>query len=359
MTDIRTAAQWGTWVIAGVLILVLHRSHGLTAHSGDPGIQRAAYLTTVGTWAATAWLLVWRPPRAWQRRALATALGAATIGTTAAVSLTVPAALQHTNANWAVGTNGWLLLAITSGARISLILLSLTLQVAFAMAAAVPAGPPEIVLFTARALGILGLQVPIALAARALERLAETTLELHLTREAIRTEQFVAAALHDDRLRRSRAVAAAVEPVLASLASAPVSEPDDTLRQHSGTAAAQVRRLLAEWHRSAGDPLGEELSACLDELQAAGTRVEIAVHADDLPPALRRTAVDLLREVTRWSAARLRLTAVPTATQLCLSVVAEVADTGLPFALPDVPAPLTIRTTNVGGTVWVELTCPV
>jgi hypothetical protein len=360
MTDIRTAAQWGTWVTAGVLILVLYRAQGLTAPAGDPGVQRAAYLTTVGAWAATAWLLAWRPPRAWQRRAPAAALGAATIGATAAVSLAAPAGLQHTTANWAVGANGWLLLTITFGAPMSLVLLSLTGQVAFAMAVAVSAGPPEIVLFTARALGILGLQVPIALAARALERLAETTRELHLTREAIRTEQFVAAALHDDRLRRSRAVAAAVEPVLARLATGgPVAEPDDILRRHSGVAAAQVRRLLTEWHRCAGDPLGADLSACLDELQAAGTRVEVAVHADGLPPVLRRGAGDLVRAVARLSAARLRLTVVPAATRLCLSVVAEVGGAGPRFVPPDVPAPLTIRTTTVGGTLWVELTCPV
>jgi hypothetical protein len=360
MTDIRKAVQWGTWVTAGVLLVVLYRSAALGAGPGDPGLRRAAYLATVGAWAATAGLLAWRHPRAWQRRVLAAALAAVTLGATAAVALAVPAAQQHTTANWAVGANGWLLLTIVSGGRVPLLLLALTVPVVFAMSAALPAGPVEVVLFTARAIGILGLQAPIALAARAIERSAEATRELHLTREAIRTEQFVAAALHDDRLRRSRAVAAAVEPVLASLAgSAPGPDPDDTLRRRSAVAAAQVRRLLVEWHRTDGDPLGGDLSACLDDLQAAGIRVEVAGHADALPPVLRRTAGEVVREIARLPAARVRLTTVPTPTQLCLSVVAEVGGSARCFGLAEVPAPLAIRTTTVGGTLWVELTCPV
>jgi hypothetical protein len=354
VSGIRAAAGWGTWVTAGVLILVLYRSPAVAA---GPGVPRVAYVATVGVWAVTAWVLAWRPAGVWRWRAVVTVLVSATIGVTAAVSVAVPAAVQHTTANWAVGANGWLLLALTCGARVSLVVVSLIVQVAVAMAAAVAAGPPEIVLFAARALGILGLQVPVALAARALERLAVATRELQLAREEIRTGQVVAAALHDDRLRRSRAVAAAVEPVLASLACSAAA--DEVLRLRSGIAAARVRRLLAEWHRRAGDPLGAELSACLDELQAAGVRVEVAVHAGGLPPVLCRAAVGVVRQAALSSPARLRLTAVPTAARLCLSIVAEVGHGGSRFVCPEVPAALTVRTTVVGATVWVELTCPV
>jgi hypothetical protein len=360
MTDIRNSVRWGTWVTAGVLLLVLYRSEGLNARSGDTRIQQVAYLITVGAWSATAWLLAWRQPPVWPRRALAVVLALVTVGATAAVSMAVPAALQHTTANWAVGANGWLLLTIASGGRVTLLLLSLTAQVMIAMAAARSAGPAEIVLFTARAIGILGLQVPIALAARAIERSAEATRQLHLTWEAIRTEQFVAATLHTDRLRRSRAVAAAIEPVLASLASsAPGPDPDDTLRQRIGAAAGQVRRLLAEWHYTDGDPLGSDLSARLDDLQAAGTQVVVAIHADRLPLVLRRAAADVVREIARRPTTRLRLTAVPIATQVCLSVVAEIGGGTSQFALPEVPVPVAVSMTTADETLWVELTCPV
>ena len=351
LTDIRKAVQWGTWLTGGVLLLVLYRSVALAGSgSGDDNVQRVAYLASVGVWLATAVLLV----RPWP--ALAVALGAVTLGATTAVTLTVPAALQHTTVNWAVGVNGWLLLTIASGGRIALLVGWLTIPVVVAVGAAVPAGPVEVVLMTARALGILGLQVPVALAAWAVLRSAAAASELHLIREDLRTEEFVAAALHGDRLRRSHAVAAAVEPVLASLAG---PDPDGLLRERSGVAAARVRRLLAEWHRAGGDPLGDDLSACLDDVQAAGTRVEVAVHADDLPPELRRAACDVVREVGRLPAIRLRLTAVPTATHLCLSVVARIDGTGSVFVMAEVPAPLAIRTTTVDGTLWVELTCPV
>ncbi|MET0492823.1 MAG: hypothetical protein ABW000_06790 [Actinoplanes sp.] len=360
MTDIRKAVQWGTWLTSGVLLLVLYRTEALAgSRSGDAGLQRAAYLASLGAWSATAWLLAWPRPRARPRRLLAAAISAVTLGANATITLTVPAALQHTTVNWAVGVNGWLLLTVASGGRITLLVLGLTVPVVAAVVAAFPAGPVEVVVMTARALGILGLQVPIALAARAVERSAEATSDLQLIRADIRTEQFVAAVLHDDRLRRSHAVAAAVEPVLASLAgSSSGPDGDDTLRQRSGIAAAQVRRLLAEWHRADGDPLGDDLSACLDDAQAAGTRVEVAVHTDGLPLALRRAACDVVRQIVGLPAVRLRLTAVPTATHLCLSVVAEIKGQG-PLLTLAVPAPLAIRTTTADETLWVELTCPV
>jgi hypothetical protein len=353
VTDLRRAVQWGTWLIGGVLLLVLYRQQGLAG-------SRSAYLTTVGVWAATAGLLVWPQRHTRLRRTVAAILGVATLGATAAVAATVPASLQHTTANWAVGTNGWLLLTIASGGRLTVLVLCLVIPVVFAEASALRAGEGEVVLMTARALGILGLQAPIALATRAIERSARAAGLLSLARETIRTDQFVAAALHDDRVRRSHAVAAAVEPVLASLAGpAPGLDPDETLRRRSGVAAAQVRRLLAEWHRAGGDPLGDDLSACLDDVQAAGARVEVAVHTAGLPVELRRAACDVVRAIARLPAVRLRLTAVPTATHLCLSVVARTTGPDSRLTLAEVPAPLTIRTTTVDETLWVELTCPV
>lgn len=349
MTDIRKAFRWGTWVAGGVLLLVLYREEGLAQ-------ARYAYLTSVAAWVATAGVLAYPFRRSWTRQVLEVALSAVTLGATVALTLTVPAGLQHTSANWALGVNGWLLLTTASGGRAPVLLLWVTLPVVIAMIAALPAGAEEIVRMAARALGILGLQAPIALATGAFERSAEATRRLHLTQEAIRTEQIVTAALHDDRLRRSQAVAAAVEPVLASLADA---DPDDTLRQRSRVAAAQVRRLLAEWNRTGGDPLGDDLAACLDDVQAAGIPVEVAVHAEGLPPVLRRAACDVVREVARLPVGRLRLTAVPTESQVCLSVVARTRVSGSGFSIERVPAPLEIRTTTTEETLWVELTCPV
>jgi hypothetical protein len=352
MTDLRQAIRWGTWVAGGLLLLVLYRHEGLQGTA----VQRAAYLASVGVWFAIAGLLAYRFRRDRSRPAVTLVLGAVTLGATAAVTLTVPAGLQHTSANWAIGVNGWLLLTIASDGPLSLMLLWLTLPVALALAAALPAGAGETVRMVVRALGVLGLQAPIALAVRAVERSAETARELHLAQEAIRTQQIVAAALHDDRLRRSQAVAVAVEPVLASLADA---DPDDIVRRRSRVASTQVRRLLAAWHGAGGDPLGEDLSACLDEVQAAGIPVEVSVHADDLPPVLRRAACAVVRELARLPGARLRLTAVPTTSHLCLSVVARTGGAVSRFTIDEVPAPLTIRTTAAEETVWVELTCPV
>jgi hypothetical protein len=361
MTDIGRAALWGTWVMGGVLLLVLYRSEALTAAgSGTLEARRAAYVASVCVWLATAWLLSVPDRGARLRRPAVFLLGAIALGATVAVTLTVPAGSQHTSENWAVGVNGWLLLTIASGARLPVLVMLLTTPVVFALAVAVTAGPAETVVMTARIAGIAGLQLPIALAIRALERSAEATRELHLARESIRTAQLVAAALHGDRMRRSRTVAAAVEPVLARLADPSAgTAPDETLRRSSRIAAAQVRRLLAEWHRGDGDPLGDDLSACLNDLQATGTRVEITIHADGLPAAMRRAAGEVVRECARLSADRLRLTVVRAGGRLCLSVVARTGAPGTRFTLEEAPAPVVIRTTAIGQTVWVELTCPV
>jgi hypothetical protein len=301
-------------------------------------------------------MLAWPPVRTWHQRALTGALLVSTLGATGAVTLALPAILQHTAANWAVGVDGWLVVTIAAGSRLTHTIFWLAAPVVFAVAAAVPAGAPEVVVMCTRALGILGLQIPIALAARAVERSAEAARELHLTREAIRTQQIMAAALHEDRLRRSRAVAAVVEPVLAGLAGTAL---DDVLRKRCAVAAAQVRRLLVGWNRADGDPLGDDLTGCLDEMQAAGTRVEVAVHADCLPFALRRAACDVIRTIAATPVAQLRLTVVLVAGRLCLSIVARSAGRGVPPLLSEVSEPLVIRTTTNGATVWVELTCPV
>ncbi|MFG1610248.1 hypothetical protein [Actinoplanes sp. NPDC049265] len=351
--DIRRAVRWGTWMTGGVLLLVLYRSQALAGY-------RPAYLASVGAWAGAAGLLAWPHPPPRLRRVLTGVLAAVTLTATAALTHVVPTTAQHTTANWAVGANGWLLLTLASGGRVTLVLLLLAAPVMFAEGAALSAGGAEVVLTTARGLGVLGLQVPIALAATTVERSARVTRALRLAREALRTDQFVAAALHDDRLRRSHAVAAAVEPVLASLADpAPGHDPDrdETLRWRSGVAAAQVRRLMAQWHRADGDPLGDDLSACLDDVQAVGARVEVAVHTGGLPPALRRAACDVVRRIADRPVTRLRLTAVLAASHVSLSVVARTSG-GDGFAL-EVPAPLTIRTTSADGMLWVEVRCPV
>jgi hypothetical protein len=351
MTDIGRAARWGTWVTCGVLLLVLYRDDAL----GGTGVRRTAYFVSLGAWAATALLLAF--PRGRGRKALSVAVSVVTIGATAAVTLAVPAALQHTNANWAVGVNGWLLLTTASGGRLSVLVFWLVLPPLFALLAAVPAGPPEIVLAAARALGIVGLQMPIGLAARALDHSAAATRELHLQQEAIRTGQFVAAALHDDRLRRSRAVAAAVEPVLATLAA---EDPDETLRRRSRVAATQVRRLLAEWHGDGADPLGDDLSACLDEVQSAGVPVSVTVHAAELPPPLRQAAVSIVRELSRLSLTRLRVTAVSAGSLVQFSAVARTAGSAaLDVREVEVAPPVAIGATSGDDTIWVELTCPV
>ncbi|GAA1636767.1 hypothetical protein GCM10009828_076200 [Actinoplanes couchii] len=347
--------------MSGVLLIVLYRTEALDDFgSGEIVIRRAAYLASVVAWLGAAALLSLRPPPGRFRRVPAIVLGTVTFGATVAVTVTVPTGLQHTSANWAVGVNGWLLLTVLSGARFWPAVLVLAGPVLVALGVAGATGPAEAVAMTARALGILGLQVPVALAALTLERSAEEARERHLAQEAIRTARIVADALHDDRMRRSRTVAAAVEPVLARLAD-PVSGdgPDDTLRQRSPVAAAQVRRLLNEWYQADDDPLGADLSARLDGLQAAGTWVEVAVHTGALPAELRRAACDVVRECARHSVRHLRLTAVPGTGQVCLSVVARIEDLDPDLTLGDVPQPLTIRTTAIDETLWVELTCPV
>lgn len=376
MTDVRTALRWGAWVFGGVTLLVFYRSAALdtAVRFGHPDLQRVAYLTSVGAWVATVSLLpdggFWlrlRPGLGARLRGLTTGvLVVVTLGATGAATLTVPAEQQHTETSWAVATNGWVLLAISSGRNTAVVVSWLAAPMVFAMVGAAAGGTSATVLLTARMLGILGLQVPVAVAMRALERSADAATALRLKREAIRTDRVVADTLHHDRLRRSQAVAIVVEPVLAVLAERPAdASSDDTVRRRCGVAAAQVRRMLAEWYRDGPDPLGDDLTICLDQVQAAGLRVDVAVHATphaELPAPLRRVACEVVRALACDPGTRLRVTVLATTTHLSVSIVARTAgaaaDGHTRRPPTTVPAPLTIRTTIVGDSIWVELTCP-
>jgi hypothetical protein len=361
-------------------MLLFYRSAALdlAAGYGHPERARVAYLVSLAAWAATVLLLPggdrWlrrfsgpvTGPGNGPRRWIAAVLIALTLGSAAASSTAVPATQQHTSASWAVATTGWTLIAVSMGSRTALMLTWLATPPACAMLAAIAAGPTEIVMMTARILGVLGLQVPVALSARALERSAQAASALWLQQDAIRTDKVVADTLHEDRVRRSRAVAALVEPVLAGLAGAPTAaDPGETVRRRCEVAAAQVRRLLMEWHRGGPDPLGVDLSACLDQAEASGVRVDVAVPATlapaGLPAPLRRVACEVVRGLAREPVTRVRLSVISTTTRLCLAIVAHAAPgTGeRVLHLPaTVPAPLTIRTTTSGDFFWVELTCP-
>jgi hypothetical protein len=362
LTDVRGALRWGAWVFTGVTLLVFYRSAALDAATryGHPGVQRAAYAASVVAWLLGAALLV--SPQL--RRSTIWTLVAVTLAGTGAAIVTLPAGQQHTSTNWAAAANGWLLLAILPGTRLAVLVPLLLAPLAAAMTAAAWGGAAEIVLMSSRAVGILGLQIPVALAAGALERTAHTANAWRLRQEAIRTARVVADTVHDDRLRRSRAVAAVVEPVLVDLAAAGTDPA--TQRARCAVAAAQVRRLLAEWYRDGPDPLGAQLAACLDRAQAAGVHVDVAIPAADphppLPAALSRAACDVVHRLAGTAGARLRVTVLLSAGHARVGIVAHAAPgTGDERAQPlpaTVPAPLTIRTTVAGASCLVELSCP-
>jgi len=386
VSDVRAALRWGTWTIAGITLLLLYRAAALVAAGryGHPDLQRAAYLTSVGAWIVAAGLLAWSPRRgAAERigRAVRALLLLAVLGATAVATLALPAGQQPTGTSWAVATNGWLLLAVAAGRRTSSLLVLLALPLLLALVVTALAGVPPTVLMAARALGVLGLQAPVALAAHALDRSARAAAALRLEREEILTGQHVAATVHAERLERSQAVATAVGPVLADLAAlGPAEAPGDHLRRRCGVAGARVRRLLSEWHRGGPDPLGGDLAGCLDQLQATGLRVELAVRGrpDQVSPALAGAACDVVLRLAPLAVERMRVTLVATATLTRLAVVidrrapilgvgagdgdGDTAGTGArpgpAPALPDVPEPLTLQVTTTDDTLWVELTCP-
>jgi hypothetical protein len=381
VSDVRGALRWGTWAFGGLTMLLFYRSAALdvAVGYGHPEGARVAYLVSLTAWAATVlvlpggdrWLRLLPGSAAHSRNGLrrwiAAVLIALTLGAAAASTAAVPAAQQHASASWAVATAGWTLIAVSIGSRTALMLTWLAAPPAFAMLAAIEGGSTQIVMMVARILGVLGLQVPVALAAQALERSADTASALWLQQDAISTDQLVADTVHEDRLRRSRAVATLIEPVLAGLAGSPTATdpPDESVRRRCGVAAAQVRRLLMEWHRGGPDPLGVDLSACLDQAQESGVHVDVAVPASltptGLPAPLRRVACDVVQRLTGEPVIRIRLSIVSTTTQLCLAVVAQAqpGTGGRALDLPaTVPAPLSIRTTTSGDFFWVELTCP-
>jgi hypothetical protein len=227
----------------------------------------------------------------------------------------------------------------------------------------------EAVVTVVRSLGILGLLLPVGLAAEALERSARTATALRRERERIDTARLVASTVLADRLERSRHISTVVEPVLADLALLrPGEDPDGDLRRRCAIAGARMRGLLAEWYRGGSDPLGTELAACLDQLQTAGLYVDLAMHGDApasgagmLPTALVTLGRDVVLALAPHASNRMRVTILVIGAQVRLSVFIDTSgpppgDLSLPSS--DDLHDMTIRTTTSDDSLWVEMTCP-
>lgn len=378
MGDVRSVLRWGTWGFGGIVLLLPYRPYALDETTqAHPSLQRAAFLASVVLWLLTGAALPAGRLRGFPARALLVAVTTVT----AVSTLAVPAGQQLGMTSWAVSTNVWLVITIGWGGRTAPLVAWLVLPLVLAIAVGASGGAGQAVPATARMLGILGLCLPVAAACAILERTARLAAGLGRERERIRTAQVVAAAVVTDRLGRSHHVRTVVEPVLADLAALrPDERPDPRLRRRCGVAGARVRQLLGEWYRGGADPLGTELTACLEGLRTAGLRVDLVVHGPSssslsstppsasssasgdsvLPPALVSAGCDTVLAVAPLVRSRMRVTVLVLEGQVRLSILIDTS--GPPPAVEPPPPPagsgVTVRTTTSDDSLWLELTCP-
>lgn len=233
------------------------------------------------------------------------------------------------------------------------------------------AGNADAVPVLGRAVGVLGPQVLVALAATRLQQAAEAASALLRQQQEVGTAREIAAALHDDRVARAQHVSAIVEPVLADLAALqPADVPREELAtplRHRGCAGARVRRLLSEWHPSGPGLLGVELDQRLDTLQRNGLQIDLAVRGRRTAALLGELAhlvCDTVLAAVGQARRRARVTVSVSDVVLRVSVVADAPPGAAEAVRAQVAATagdgaLRITVEETLGSLWLETTCRV
>src|SRR6266851_6080361 len=285
--DIAAVVAVAGWHLAGAgPLLAAH----LGSYASDQ-FQIAAWCAIALIIAAGSVLLL----RGSQGRGTSWALAAAALVISTAAAVTCPPA-QMLETNWAWGTAGWvgvLVLLRRPLAELG-VFLSLEALATFAVLARDGLRRPAVAAFITVLAGSAGIQLAIAVAARALNVPARQAADA-ATREADASARQAAA----DRIRGGRRVRwlelrATAEPLLRGLATGTADPADPEVQRACAVEAARLRRLFAEGD-DAPDPLVHELHACADVAQRRGVAVDIETASviPEVPPEGRRAITDL------------------------------------------------------------------
>jgi hypothetical protein len=348
--DIAVVAAVAGWHLAGAApLLVAH----LGSYASDQ-FQIAAWCTIALIIAAGSVLLL----RGAASRRTGWALAAAALVISTAAALGCPPA-QMLATNWAWGTAGWvgvLVLLRRPLAELG-VFLSLEALATFAVLARDGLDRRAVAAFITVLAGSAGIQLAIAVAARALNVPARQAADA-ATREADATvRRAVAEQIGAARRGRWLELRATAEPLLSGLATGTADPADPAVQRACAVEAARLRRLFAEGDE-APDPLIHELHACADVAQRRGVAVDIETAAQfprsqipAVPPEGRRALTDLAIAVLVNATSRVRVTVTGTVDGVIVSLV---GDSAADPDLPGRPDRLVVDSQRDQESLWVE-----
>ncbi len=343
--DIAAVVAVAGWHLAGA-------GSELAAYLGQyrsPVAMVTAWLLLAAAIAAGAVLLLRGWHGAWPAWALA--VTAIVISTAVAASCPPDRMIQT---DWAWGTAGWIGVLVLLRRPLPELGAFLSLEALATLAVLTRDGlhRGSLAGFITVLAGSIGIQLAVAVAARALNVPARQAAEAATRQAEVATRRAIADSVRTARQARWAALHETVEPLLRQLADGTADPGDPAVRRSCAVAAARLRRLFAE-SDDVPDPLVHELHACADIAQRRGVAVDIetAAAVPACPAGIRRAATDLAIGVLAAARSRARITVTGAGDGFVMGLLAD-APAGVP--LPEPGSGLEVSRERDGADVWVE-----
>lgn len=279
----------------------------------------------------------------------------ATLGASTVSMLGLPDGAATTAADWSTGVVGWVGLVVLFGRPLAVVVAFLAVHEAMALADVMITrrGDVDALLnAVSGAIGTIGYPLAAAIAATALGRAAHTVQRSWHEQERLRTEEAIAARLHDHRRERFAVLDDGVLPLLRGLRDAELDPAHPEVRRTCSIEAARLRRMFAE-SEEATDPLLNVVRHCVDVAERRQIVVELQIggHWPDPPPDVRRGLTDGLLVVVSTATGWARVTLMGADGVLTVGAVADCGDA--PVTAPGTEE-VVVDTIREGNLLWVQ-----
>lgn len=267
----------------------------------------------------------------------------------------LPPGSAATSVDWAYGTIGWIGVILLLDRPIRELAIFLSLMTSIDITNLLLPGEihsDSFLNFAAASIGTIGYPLAVGVGAMTLRSVAKKAHEAGEQAEKTRTQEALAATLHEHRQNRFAALSRTAFPLLQGLASGTLDPNNASVQRDCAIEAARMRRLFAE---ADGVPnkLIHELRHCAEIAERKGVIVELQTQGTcpDPPVEIRRalTEAPIVALSTAVSWARVTFTAADD--RLAVNVV---SDSG-PIAFPSADqSPVQLSVFVDGQTLWVE-----
>jgi hypothetical protein len=257
-------------------------------------------------------------------------------------------------ADWSYGTAGWIGVVLLLQRPLWQLVGFLSAHELIGIAHLVLWHADKIALLNAVSVSIdvMGFPLCVSVAATALRTVARRAEQAAALAEQVRSQEAVAAELHEKRSDRFADLNATAVPLLQALANRTADPHDPRVQRTCAIEAARMRRLFAEGDDVA-NPLLHALRHCADVAERKDVLVELDSRGEwpDPPVTIRRALTEaplaVLATATTWA----RITVIGTPGLLSVNVVADTSPLDL---RPAQTQAVTTKVVRDSGLTWVE-----